>query len=66
MKILRGGDTAATDLLREKASDKLRTQFEPIITTAMQQTGVTHRYQQLMDQAGPLLQLTRTERAESR
>ncbi len=58
LSILRGGDTAATDLLRKKTAPQLRTAFRPIIAAAMDQTGVTRRYQQLMDQAGPLLQLT--------
>ncbi len=58
LSILRGGHTAATDFLRMKTSDRLRKELKPIITAAMQQTGVTHRYEQLMDQAGPFLQIT--------
>ena len=56
--ILKGGDTAATDLLRDRTGDKLTGEFKPIIGEAMAKVGVTRSYNRLVDQAGPLLGLT--------
>ncbi len=55
MAILKGGDTAATDYLRKTTGDELRKAFTPIVAKAMESTGVTHAYQELIHQAGPYL-----------
>lgn len=53
--ILSGGDSAATDVLRSKTEDSLAAVFEPIITTKMDEAGVTRSYERLMEQAGGLM-----------
>jgi len=53
--ILRGGDTAATDLLRARTGDKLTEELRPIIGEAMAEVGVTRNYNRLVSKAGPLL-----------
>lgn len=53
--ILSGGESAATDVLRSKTEDSLAAVFEPIITTKMDEAGVTRSYEQLMEQAGGLM-----------
>ena len=40
-KILQGGDTAATDFFKAKTSAKLRDAFKPIVSSTMNQVGVT-------------------------
>jgi len=55
VSILKGGDTAATDTLRTKTEDSLAAVFEPIITTKMDEAGVTRSYERLMEQAGGLM-----------
>ena len=55
--ILKGGDTAATDLLRAKTGGTLTEELRPIIGKAMAEVGVTRSYDRLVDQAGPLLGL---------
>lgn len=47
--ILRGGDTAATDYLRDRTSDTLRQRFRPIIENKMQRVGLYRNYNQLAD-----------------
>lgn len=47
-KILSGGDTAATDYFKTKTVASLTSTFRPIVEKAMEETGVTRRYQQLM------------------
>ena len=48
-KILDGGDTAATDYLKEKTSGKISDAFRPIIKSSMTEVGVTSAYQTLVD-----------------
>jgi len=55
--ILKGGDTAATDLPRARTGDQLTEELRPIIGEAMAEVGVTRSYDRLVDQAGPLLGL---------
>jgi Protein of unknown function (DUF4197) len=43
--ILTGGDTAATNYFKEKTSDQLRVAFRPPVKSAMEEAGVTQRYQ---------------------
>lgn len=47
--ILEGGDTAATDYFRIKTSDAIYGQFKPIISSSMNDVGVTRSYKALMD-----------------
>jgi len=51
IKILRGGDTAATDYFRSKTNDKLYVSFKPTVSKAVMEVGVTKAYQQLVDKA---------------
>jgi hypothetical protein len=49
LKILSGGDTAATEYFRSKTYDKLYGAFKPPVSKAVQDVGVTRAYQQLVD-----------------
>jgi len=49
-KILRGGDTAATDYFKNKTQDQLSTAFKPEVEKAMNQVGVTAQYKELVGQ----------------
>ena len=53
--ILKGGETAATDVLRTKTEGSLTAVFEPIIKTKMDEAGVTRSYERLMEQGGGLM-----------
>ena len=48
-KILSGGNTAATDYFKSKTSSKLYDEFKPSVTESMNQVGVTHAYNAMMD-----------------
>jgi RNA binding exosome subunit len=50
-KVLTGGDTAATDYLKAKTSQKIYTAFKPIVSSAMNDVGVTKSYKLLADKA---------------
>jgi RNA binding exosome subunit len=50
-KVLFGGDTAATDYLKAKTSEKIYTAFKPIVSSTMNDVGVTKSYKQLADKA---------------
>ncbi|MFQ5681709.1 MAG: DUF4197 domain-containing protein [Candidatus Binatia bacterium] len=47
-KILAGNDTAATDYFKAKTTDKLSVAFRPVVENAMNQTGVTRHYKDLV------------------
>ncbi len=47
-KILQGGDTTATDYFKSKTSDKLYDAFKPVISSSMDEVGVTHSYKAMM------------------
>ncbi|RMG05079.1 MAG: DUF4197 domain-containing protein [Nitrospirae bacterium] len=49
MKILKGGDTAATDYFREKTYDELFASFRPVVSESMNQVGVTNQYKSLLE-----------------
>ena len=49
-EILKGGDTAATDYFREKTSNKIYDAFKPIISSSLDEVGVTHNYKEMMSQ----------------
>jgi hypothetical protein len=46
-KILRGGDTAATDFFKEKTSVKLFDEFKPVVTESMDKVGVAESYKKM-------------------
>jgi len=48
MKILRGGNTAATDYFRGKTSQRLYEQFRPIVSSSMDKVGVARSYKEMM------------------
>jgi hypothetical protein len=56
--ILEGGDTAATEYFKSKTYDNLYTEFKPIISSSMNDVGVTKLYKELIDKytAVPLMQ----------
>ncbi|WAC08105.1 MAG: DUF4197 domain-containing protein [Thermodesulfobacteriota bacterium] len=47
--ILAGGDTSATDYFKRKTSDNIYTAFKPIISSSMNEVGVTRSYKAMMD-----------------
>ena len=47
--ILDGGDTAATDYFKAKTSDTIYETFKPIISSSMNEVGVTRSYKEMMD-----------------
>lgn len=47
--ILQGGDTAATEYLKDKSSARLTEVFRPIVHGAMSEVGVTSKYQELSE-----------------
>lgn len=49
MKILDGGDTAATDFFKKKTYNKLYDSFKQTISDSMNQVGVTNYYKNMMD-----------------
>jgi hypothetical protein len=49
-KILNGGDTAATQFFKSKTQDKLYTSFKPVISSSMNEVGVTRSYKEMMGQ----------------
>jgi len=48
-KILDGGDTAATDYLKEKTFDDIFKNFKPIVSDMMDKVGVTSTYKGMME-----------------
>ncbi len=48
-KILSGGNTAATEYFKSKTSSKLYDEFKPSVSESMNQVGVTHAYNAMMD-----------------
>jgi len=47
--ILKGGDTAATDYFRTKTSEKIYETFKPIVSSSMNEVGVTRSFKEMMD-----------------
>jgi RNA binding exosome subunit len=47
-KILNGGDTSATEFFKSKTHDKIYSAFKPIISSSMDEVGVTHSYKEMM------------------
>jgi hypothetical protein len=48
-KILNQGDTAATDYFREKTSSKIYDAFKPVVSSSMDNVGVTKTYKEMMN-----------------
>jgi len=46
--ILNGGDTSATEFFKKKTHDKIYNAFEPIISSSMNEVGVTRSYKEMM------------------
>jgi RNA binding exosome subunit len=46
--ILNGGDTAATEFFREKTHDKIYDAFKPIVSSSMDDVGVTRSYKEMI------------------
>ena len=53
-EILKGGDTAATDYFRGKTSNKIYDAFKPIVSSSMDEVGVTHNYKEMMNKYGSI------------
>lgn len=51
VQILRGDDTAATRFLRSHTYDRMSGTFRPVISSAMNDVGVTRSFKELMDKA---------------
>jgi len=47
-KILNGGDTAATEFFKAKTSEKIYGAFKPIVSSSMDEVGVTRSYKTMM------------------
>jgi RNA binding exosome subunit len=47
-KILKGGDTAATEFFRTKTHNKIYNAFKPIISSSIDEVGVTNSYKNMM------------------
>jgi hypothetical protein len=50
-RILQGSGTAATDYFKEKTTDSLTSAFLPVVSSAMDEVGVTRQYKQLVASA---------------
>jgi len=46
--ILGGGDTAATEFFRQKTGDNIYNAFKPVISSSMDEVGVTRSYKDMM------------------
>lgn len=47
-KILKGGDTAATEYFRSKTGDKIFSAFKPIVSDSMNEVGTSRSYKELI------------------
>lgn len=52
--IVRGPDNAATQYFRAHSEAALTERFRPIVATATDKVGVTHRYKKFLKEAGPV------------
>jgi hypothetical protein len=52
--ILTGGDTAATEYFKENTSETIYEAFKPVITTSMEEVGVTKTFKTLTDKYSSL------------
>jgi len=59
-KILKGGNTAATDYFKAKTSGRLFETFKPIVSTSMNEVGVTRSYKAMTEKyssAAPFMKM---------
>ena len=49
-KLLKGGDTAATDYFREKTTPQLTTLFRPPVSEVMSKIGLTRQFENFFNQ----------------
>ncbi len=49
--ILRGNDTAATDFLKSKTHDRIYGSFRPVVSSTMNEVGVTRSFKEMIDKA---------------
>ena len=54
-KILKGGNTAATDYFKAKTSSQLTDAFKPVIADSMNQVGATRSYKALTDRYNSMM-----------
>lgn len=47
-KILNGGETAATEFFRQKTGDRLYNEFKPVVSSSMDEVGVTRSYKAMI------------------
>ena len=47
-KILKGGDTAATEYFRSKTGDKIFSAFKPVVSSSMNEVGTSRSYKELI------------------
>jgi len=47
-KILNGGNAAATEFFKRKTSDKIAASFKPVVSSSMNEVGVTKKYKDMM------------------
>jgi len=59
VKILRGKDTEATEYLRSKTYDRISGAFKPVVSSAMNDVGVTRSFKEMMDKAKSIPMLKR-------
>ncbi|MFC2161650.1 DUF4197 domain-containing protein, partial [Acidobacteriota bacterium] len=52
--ILTGGDTAATEYFKKKTSETIYAAFKPIVSTTMEEVGVTKTFKTLTDKYSSL------------
>ncbi len=62
-KLLKGGDTAATDFFREKTTPELTTLFKPPVAKVMAEVGVTRQFSQFLVQVSriPFLKMEKLD-----
>ena len=54
-KILKGGNTAATDYFKAKTSSQLTDAFKPVVSDSMNQAGATRSYKALTDRYNSMM-----------
>ena len=53
-RILQGSNTAATEYFKQKTTEKLTSAFGPVVSSAMNETGVTRQYKEIVGAAEAL------------
>jgi RNA binding exosome subunit len=60
-KILNGGDTAATEFFKRKTSDKIAASFKPVVSSSMNEVGVTKAYKAMTDRYTSMMPFAKME-----